>query len=407
MQCLLSFFPCWRIVVPHLRQVLHICLPESAARTPRGPRFRPPGAQSLSFIFDGNPLVMQYLVPSLLKLYVDIEFTGRDNVFHEKFHMRSVIGDILMYLWGHPGHRETWVATAKAGERGLYMQFCNMLINDSIYLLDESLKKVQDMRDSEQRRNQPEWNQLSPQEQQQQEHNRSELGTHLKQLLYLAKGCIETLHYSTKEIQAPFLLPEMVERVAAMLNYFLKYLTGPERKKLKISKEASEEYNFRPKELLVSILEIFLHLAYADVGAGKFVAAIAADGMSYRDEMFSEALAVVEHSQLLPPNEISQLEDLAQHVRAAAAAGAKEEEIFGNIPDEFLDPIQYTLMRDPVILTTSGNTLDRTTITRHLLSDAKDPFNRMPLTVDQLQPNTELKQRIDEWMARQKASQSG
>ena len=80
-------------------------------------------------------------------------------------------------------------------------------------------------------------------------------------------------------------------------------------------------------------------------------------------------------------------------------------QIFGDIPEEFLDPIQYTLMRDPVILATSGNTLDRTTITRHLLSDAKDPFNRMPLTVDQLTPNTQLKQRIDQWVADQKAQQ--
>lgn len=188
-----------------------------------------------------------------------------------------------------------------------------------------------------------------------------------------------------------------------MLNYFLKYLTGSERRKLKISN--AKEYNFNPKELLVSILEIYLHLASAGGGDDAFVAAIAADGMSYRDEMFHEALGVVEQFQLLPPNEIALLESLAERVRVAASEGAKEEEIFGDIPEEFLDPIQYTLMRDPVILATSGNTLDRTTITRHLLSDAKDPFNRMPLTVDQLTPNTQLKQRIDQWVADQKAQQ--
>lgn len=35
-----------------------------------------------------------------------------------------------------------------------------------------------------------------------------------------------------------FLLPEMVGRIAAMLNYFLKYLTGPERKGLKVRGQA-------------------------------------------------------------------------------------------------------------------------------------------------------------------------
>ena len=43
-------------------------------------------------------------------------------------------------------------------------------------------------------------------------------------------------------------------------------------------------------------------------------------------------------------------------------------------------------MRDPVRLPSSGVTVDRTTITRHLLSDQSDPFNRSPLTADQLVP---------------------
>jgi ubiquitin conjugation factor E4 B len=42
----------------------------------------------------------------------------------------------------------------------------------------------------------------------------------------------------------------------------------------------------------------------------------------------------------------------------------------------------YTLMRDPVILPSSRAVLDRSTIKSHLLSDGKDPFNRMPLSID-------------------------
>ncbi len=32
----------------------------------------------------------------------------------------------------------------------------------------------------------------------------------------------------------------------------------------------------------------------------------------------------------------------------------------------------------------------------------RDPFNRKPLTVEELVPNTELKQRIDAWRAEQR-----
>lgn len=41
----------------------------------------------------------------------------------------------------------------------------------------------------------------------------------------------------------------------------------------------------------------------------------------------------------------------------------------------------FTLMEDPVLLPTSNISIDRSTIKSHLLSDATDPFNRMPLNI--------------------------
>jgi hypothetical protein len=52
---------------------------------------------------------------------------------------------------------------------------------------------------------------------------------------YLGSGVINTLSTSTSEVTGPFLLPEMVERLAGMLNYFLLYLAGPQRKMLKVN----------------------------------------------------------------------------------------------------------------------------------------------------------------------------
>lgn len=52
------------------------------------------------------------------------------------------------------------------------------------------------------------------------------------------------------------------------------------------------------------------------------------------------------------------------------------EEALQNPPDEFLDPILSILMKDPVILPSSKVVVDRSTISRHLLSDQSDPFNR-------------------------------
>lgn len=47
----------------------------------------------------------------------------------------------------------------------------------------------------------------------------------------------------------------------------------------------------------------------------------------------------------------------------------------------------FSIMEDPVILPESRVTIDRSTITTHLLCDAIDPFNRRPLTIDQVIPS--------------------
>lgn len=44
--------------------------------------------------------------------------------------------------------------------------------------------------------------------------------------LTMSSVMIGVLHFSTESVTATWLLPEMVERVASMLNYFLNVLTG-------------------------------------------------------------------------------------------------------------------------------------------------------------------------------------
>lgn len=51
-----------------------------------------------------------------------------------------------------------------------------MLVNDSIYLLDESLKKLEEIRAFETRQREPEWEQLSQEEQGEQESNHRQSG---------------------------------------------------------------------------------------------------------------------------------------------------------------------------------------------------------------------------------------
>lgn len=77
---------------------------------------------------------------------------------------------------------------------------------------------------------------------------------------------------------------------------------------------------------------------------------------------------------------------LGEKFKKAKELDDQAEEDLGEIPDEFLDPLMYSLMIDPVILPTSKTTIDRATIRSHLLSDPNDPFNRAPLKIEDVIP---------------------
>lgn len=356
-------------------------------------------SQKLLTLFEVNPVSLTDLVPCLLRLYVGIEFTGAHNQFYEKFNVRYQIGELCQYLWTVGAHKQAWIALAN-GDPEFYTKFLNMLINDAIYLLDEAMKELPKVRELEtDMEDQEGWAARPQQERQEREAEFRQLRRLLRSNLTLAVVHIRMMSYTSKDIAHPFLRPEMVERVAAMLNYFTLFLAGPERRRLKIKNP--EKFGWYPKELLGMIFDIYLQIYAADAEK-VFVAAIAADGRSYRDEVMLETARVVRGLALKCELDVARFESLAKEVRARASEDEEEEADLGEVPDDFLDPILSTLMRDPVKLP-SGHSCDRSTITRHLLSDETDPFSRRPLTVDQLITDDELRAKIESWIAERKA----
>jgi hypothetical protein len=88
--------------------------------------------------------------------------------------------------------------------------------------------------------------------------------------------------------------------------------------------------------------------------------------------------------------------------------------MYDDAPEEFLDPIMSTLMKEPVELPSSNTVIDFMTISKqfltlsftekHLMNDPHDPFNRSPLTLEQLIPRPDIKTRIEEYKEKKRAS---
>jgi len=350
-------------------------------------------------LFEHHPLCVRALVPNLLTLYVDIEFGGGRSVFYDKMNIRHSIGGILEYLWGCAGHRASWRQLAAQHTPGFYLRFVDMLMSDAQLQLGEALKLVPEVRQLEEMRADGRLARLPATEQRE----RALAPDQLRGYLALAAVQVRMLRFTAADgaTAAPLLRPEMVDRVAALLNYFLSYLVGPERGTLRLPAELAERLGWDPKALLGQLVAIYCSLHEA--GGAAFAAAAARDERSYRDANVTEAAAVLRALGLLGSAEEAQLEAFAEAARAHAALGAAEEEAFADPPPEFEDALMGHLMADPLRLPAGDYVLDRPTIERHLLSNNTCPFTRSPLSADQLRPDHELRQRIADWKAARRA----
>lgn len=58
----------------------------------------------------------------------------------------------------------------------------------------------------------------------------------------LGRETIHTLEFLTSKITSIFSHPTMVDRIAAMLNYFLFHLVGPKKKNFKVHMQSLFKY---------------------------------------------------------------------------------------------------------------------------------------------------------------------
>ncbi|XP_063799900.1 ubiquitin conjugation factor E4 B isoform X1 [Pseudophryne corroboree] len=340
-------------------------------------------------IIEGHPLSTKLLVPSLMKFYTDVEHTGATSEFYDKFTIRYHISTIFKSLWQNPGHHGTFMEEFNSGKQ--FVRYINMLINDTTFLLDESLeslKRIHEMQ--EEMRNKEHWDQLPRDQQQTRQSQLAQDERVSRSYLALATETVDMFHILTKQVQKPFLRPELGPRLAAMLNFNLQQLCGPKCRDLKV--ENPEKYGFEPKKLLDQLTDIYLHLDCA-----RFAKAIADDQRSYSKDLFEEVISKMKKAGIKSTIAIEKFKLLAEKVEEIVARNARAEIDYSDAPDEFRDPLMDTLMSEPVRLP-SGTIMDRSIILRHLLNSSTDPFNRQTLTESMLEPVPELKERIHAWM---------
>nr|CAI6419271.1 AEL_HP1_G0007050.mRNA.1.CDS.1 [Saccharomyces cerevisiae] len=342
-------------------------------------------------IFEHDELVNKNLLYALLDFYVIVEKTGSSSQFYDKFNSRYSISIILEELYYKIPSYKNQLIRQSQNNADFFVRFVARMLNDLTFLLDEGLSNLAEVHNI-----QNELDNRARGAPPTREEEDKELQTRLasasrqaKSSCGLADKSMKLFEIYSKDIPAAFVTPEIVYRLASMLNYNLESLVGPKCGELKVKDPQS--YSFNPKDLLKALTTVYINLSEQS----EFISAVAKDERSFNRNLFVRAVDILgRKTGLASPEFIEKLLNFANKAEEQRKADEEEDLEYGDVPDEFLDPLMYTIMKDPVILPASKMNIDRSTIKAHLLSDSTDPFNRMPLKLEDVTPNEELRQRI-------------
>lgn len=245
------------------------------------PITRPNGV--LGDLLMGSDFANKHLLHALMKFYIEAESTGSHTQFFDKFNIRYEIFKVVQTIWPNTLYRETLAKEAKIN-RDFFVQFVNMLVNDVTFVLDESLSSFARIRELEtELANEALMQSLSEEQRKEKQDLLEDNQGKAKSYMGLTNETIQMLILFSESLAEAFTMPEIVTRLADMLDYNLGIMVGPKQLNLKVGNP--KEYDFRPKELLSNIATVYLNLAEQQT----FLQAIARDGRSYKPANFEQA----------------------------------------------------------------------------------------------------------------------
>ena len=210
------------------------------------------------------------------------------------------------------------------------MRFVNLVVDDVTYLMDGSLNELAQIHNIEtEMESAQEWAAKSPQYRREQEGALRSLARYAPGRITLGRLTVNLLKLLAAETKTPFMVPEIVGKLAAMLDYNLGALAGPKCRNLKVRNP--EKYKFDPRMLLSDIVQVFLNLS----DEKEFVRAVAEDGRNYKKGLFEGTVEILRRRMLKTEDEIEKLLAFVSKVEALKTT-LEEEKDLGEAPEEFL-----------------------------------------------------------------------
>lgn len=334
----------------------------------------------------------QFLARSLLQMHVEIEKDRFGMSALWQYQYRCFIRDIFTILWDVGKYRISVQNTSRNGF--LFLQVSNVMLTDMSESFDQQLRDLRDIKYFEDTfRNRSDLT-FSDREKDNMMRN---VRASFMEDNRLINSSLDMLSLLTKDdvLKRSFLRPEVLDQLAEFLNYSVERLLTVRGCRSEISEP--EEVGWNPDHFFGRLFEIYTNFQ----GKESFAKAVGLDPRSYSKELFSNSIMIAKtvNSNCITDAVIGGLEELAFMAEELMQEEKAAEKSLGDIPDDFLDPVMGTLMTDPVRLPTSRKVMDRVVIHKILLNQKRDPFNRMFLSPEMLEPETDLKQRLNQFLS--------
>jgi len=352
--------------------------------------------------------ILKHFVPCLVGVFVAVEkaiMSYYDLAYRFKYELRVPVIDLFDLCLQHEQHKKVLKDFAKGYGNDKFLKLLTQLINDTNSQTEEAIRTLKEYHEHQAREAAKAASSEGQHDEEVLDDDQTEGGEDVyrrsrmnykehakkyfalasrtwKQLWLLSKHCPECI------VEGHSILEQLLH---SSLDAQLHYLVGPEMKSIKATRQEYEEVGFNAMELVRQIVEIYLFLAR--VNREEVSRIIAKDERYYSGATFSKAVRFVRKYVLLDRKTSEEFEafvkELAENVTQQRAAFDEAD-----IPDEYLCEMMADIMSDPVQFPQSKKIVDRINAERQILGTDRDPYANTPVTVEQLVPMKELKEKI-------------
>ncbi|MES1902447.1 MAG: Ubiquitin conjugation factor E4 B [Paramarteilia canceri] len=328
-------------------------------------------------------------IKAIIKLYNNTGMEDGSNENQDKFTVRYNISSYIAGLKRIPNYE--WLSKMSSVVGKEFRLYINTILSDLSYTLFEAIEMLKQIHYFQQKTSSS--HNLNMQQEEAQQFSRNE--QNIKSLLMLTETNMESLKDLTLNEKEHFLTDEILIRFVPVISSNIKNLCGPDTAKLIVKNK--KKYHWNPKKILDLTIDIILNM-----NGRKFCKEIALDGLT-DFQAYDKALILMQTRLLRAAQEVEAFRDLIILIKRISENAKTREDLLKDAPEKYLDPLTYSLMKDPVKLPT-GTIMDKTVIVQHLLNSQSDPFTRMPLSEEELVPDLKLKEEIEEWIKKKRST---